>query len=140
MAELTLQPEAAVPETMPGKKSTNPIFRVMRYVLVRILMLFVTVIVGVYLTILIANMGGYVDEIQRAQIREEAQQQALNNPSFKFLSQEEKVKRIEATVVLREKRVGLDQPFAIRSFRFLRNALTLNLGWAQNMTSDAGSK
>jgi len=140
MAELTLQPEAAVPEVQPGKKVTNPVSRVMRYVLVRILTLFATVIVGVYLTILIANMGGYVDEIQRAQIREEAQQQALNNPSFKSLSQEEKVKRIEATVALREKRVGLDQPFAIRSFRFLKNALTLNLGWTQNMTSDSGSK
>jgi len=34
----------------------------------------------------------------------------------------------------------LDLPFAVRSFRFLKNALTLNLGWAQNMTSDAGSK
>ena len=140
MAELTLQPEAVVPEAQPGKKATNPVSRVMRYVLVRILTLFATVIVGVYLTILIANMGGYVDEIQRAQIREEAQQQALNNPSFKLLSQEEKVKRIEATVALREKRVGLDQPFAIRSFRFLKNALTLNLGWTQNMTSDSGSK
>jgi peptide/nickel transport system permease protein len=57
-----------------------------------------------------------------------------------LLSQEEKIKRIEATVALREKRVGLDQPFAIRSFRFLTNALTLNLGWTQNMTSDSGSK
>lgn len=140
MAELTLQPEAAVPEVQPGKKATNPVSRVMRYVLVRILMLFATVIVGVYLTILIANMGGYVDEIQRAQIREEAQQQALNNPAFKLLSQEEKFKRIDETVALREKRVGLDQPFAIRSFRFLSNALTLNLGWTQNMTSDSGSK
>jgi len=140
MAELILQPEAAVPEVQPGKKATNPVSRVMRYVLVRILMLFATVIVGVYLTILIANMGGYVDEIQRAQIREEAQQQALNNPAFKLLSQKEKFKRIDETVALREKRVGLDQPFAIRSFRFLSNALTLNLGWTQNMTSDSGSK
>ncbi len=140
MAELTLQPEAAVPEVQPGKKATNPVSRVMRYVLVRILTLFATVIVGVYLTILIANMGGYVDEIQRAQIREDAQQQALNNPAFKLLSQEEKLQRIAQTVALREKRVGLDQPFAIRSFRFLRNALTLDLGWTQNMTSDSGSK
>lgn len=139
MAELTLQPEA-VPEIMPGKKAASAVSRVLRYILARIATLFVTVMVGIYLTILIANMGGYVDTIQRAQIREEIQQQALNNPSFKLLSVEEKNQRIADLVALREKRVGLDQPFAIRSFRFLANAVTLNLGWTQNMTSDSGSK
>jgi peptide/nickel transport system permease protein len=140
MAELTLQPDPALPEVMPKKKATSAVSRVLRYVLMRIVTLFVTVIIGVYLTILIANMGGYVDNIQRAQIREEIQQQFLTNPSFKLLSQEDKNQRMADLVALREKRVGLDQPFAIRSFRFLTNALTLNLGWTQNMTSDSGSK
>ncbi|HEU0297693.1 MAG TPA: ABC transporter permease [Anaerolineales bacterium] len=140
MAELTLQPGSAVPGTLSKKKTSSAVTRVLRYVLVRIATLFVTVIVGVYLTILIANMGGHVDNIQRAQIREDIQQQALNNPSFKSLSLEERNRRIAEQVTLREKRVGLDQPFAIRSFRFLGNALTLNLGWTQNMTSDSGSK
>src|SRR4030095_15663343 len=80
MAELTLRPDSAVPEIKPRKKATSSASRVLRYVLTRIATLFVTVIVGVYLTILIANMGGYVDNIQRAQIREEVQQQFLNNP------------------------------------------------------------
>jgi peptide/nickel transport system permease protein len=140
MAELTLQPDSSLPEIMPKKKATSAVSRVLRYVLMRIVTLFVTVLMGVYLTILIANMGGYVDNIQRAQIREEIQQQFLTNPSFKLLSQEEKNQRMADLVALREKRVGLDQPFAIRSFRFLTNALTLNLGWTQNMTSDSGSK
>ena len=140
MAELTLQPDSALPEVMPKKKAGSSVARVLRYVLLRIVTLFVTVIVGVYLTILIANMGGYVDNIQRAQIREEIQQQFLSNPSLKLLSQEEKNQRMADQVALREKRVGLDQPFAIRSFRFLTNALTLNLGWTQSMTSDSGSK
>ena len=140
MAELTLKPNPALPEIMPKKKATSAVSRVIRYVLVRLVTLFITVIVGVYLTILIANMGGYVDNIQRAQIREEIQQQFLNNPSFRSLSLEEKNQRMADLVALREKRVGLNQPFAIRSFRFLTNALTLNLGWTQNMTSDSGSK
>jgi len=140
MAELTLRPESAVPETLPRKKAQNPVVRVTRYVLARVATLLVTVIVGVYLTILIANMGGYVDQIQRAQIREEIQQLALNNAAFKQMSVEERNQRMEEMALLREKRVGLDQPFAIRSFRFLSNALTLNLGWTQNMTSDSGSK
>ena len=140
MAELTLKPGSPIPETVPTKKATRPLSRVLRYVAVRILTLFVTVIIGVYLTVMIANMGGYVDQIQRAQIREEVQQHALNNPSFKAMSVEDKNRRMAELIALREKRVGLDQPFAVRSFRFLTNALTLNLGWTQNMTSDSGSK
>ena len=140
MAELTLQPGSAVPKALPEKRTGSALSRVMRYIAVRILILFVTVVIGVYLTVLIANMGGYVDQIQRAQIREDIQQHALNNPAFKTMSTEERNKRMEEMIALREKRVGLDQPFAIRSFRFLTNALTLNLGWTQNMTSDSGSK
>jgi len=37
-------------------------------------------------------------------------------------------------------RLNLDQPMVIRSFRFLKNALTLNLGRALHMTSVAGSR
>ena len=140
MAEITLQPGSAVPEVLPEKKTTGTASRVIRYVAVRVVTLFVTVLVGVYLTVLIANIGGYVDQIQRAQIREDIQQQMLSNASFKVLSVEERNKRMESLIALREKRVGLDQPFAVRSFRFLSNALTLNLGWTQNMTSDSGSK
>jgi peptide/nickel transport system permease protein len=125
---------------MPRTKTTSAASRVIRYVVVRVLVLFVTVIVGVYLTVLIANMGGYVDQIQRAQIREDIQQQTLNNPSFKSMSVEDRNKRMTEMIAIREKRVGLDQPFAVRSFRFLSNALTLNLGWTQSMTSDSGSK
>ena len=131
------------PKTMPGEKVKRPpsaMSRVLRYTLVRIVTLFVTVVVGIYLTILIANMGGYVDEIQRAQIRETIQQSALTDPSYKTLSPAERTKRMADAIRIREQSLGLDQPFAVRSFRFLTNALTLNLGWAQNMTSDSGSK
>ena len=35
--------------------------------------------------------------------------------------------------------LGLDRPFAIRSFNFLKNAITLNLGRAFNMVSNSGA-
>jgi peptide/nickel transport system permease protein len=113
---------------------------VARYTLVRVITLFITVVIGIYLTILIANMGGYVDEILRAQIRETVQQNMLNDPAAKLLAPEQKNKRMEELIQLAEKRYGLDQPFAVRSFKFLSNALVLDLGWAQNMTSDSGSR
>lgn len=133
---VTLQPGIVPVE----KRNNSALSRILRYTLFKVATLFVTVIVAIYLTILIANMGGYVDEIQRAQIREDLQQHSFNDPAFKALSAEAKTIRMEDMIRIREKRLDLDQPFAIRSFRFLSNALTLNLGWAQNMTSDSGSK
>ena len=42
-------------------------------------------------------------------------------------------------MAVEEHRLGLDNPFITRSFRFLYNAMTLNLGRAQHLTSDSGS-
>jgi peptide/nickel transport system permease protein len=138
MAETTFQPEAMLLEK--PRRGTSAFARVARYTLVRVVTLFITVVIGIYLTILIANMGGYVDEILRAQIRETVQQNLLNDPAARLLAPEQKNKRAEELIQLAEKRYGLDQPFAVRSFKYLANALALDLGWAQNMTSDSGSR
>ncbi|HSM72239.1 MAG TPA: ABC transporter permease [Anaerolineales bacterium] len=138
MAETTFQPES-IPIEKP-ERSSSGFMRVARYTVVRIITLFLTTVVGVYLTVLIANMGGYVDQIQRAMIREDVNQLLRNDVSFRALPQEEKDARANEMIRLREERIGLDQPFAVRSVRFLTNALTLNLGWAQNMASDSGSR
>ncbi|MEK6256776.1 MAG: ABC transporter permease [Chloroflexota bacterium] len=101
-----------------------------------------TVAVGVYLTILIANMGGYVDEIRKGAIREIVAIQIgrSEDPQIKLLSQVDKTKLINDMVAQGEKRLGLDQPFIVRSFTFLSDALTLDLGQADLMFSDSGSK
>jgi peptide/nickel transport system permease protein len=130
-------------QAAPGvvkKKSTSTFTRVGRYTLTRLVILFFTVLVGVYLTILIANMGGYVDKIMRAEIRENTTQMFMNNRGFQKMDTATRAKLLEATIIQEENRLGLNTPFAIRSFRYLGNALTLNLGNAQNMTSDNGSK
>jgi len=100
----------------------------------------VTVTIGVYLTILIANMGGYVDTIMRNEIRDNITQGILANINYRSLSTEAKAELIQTKIATEEKRLGLDQPFAVRSVRYLKNALTLNLGRAIHMKSDQGSK
>ncbi len=62
------QPQAE--EQIKPKKGTSTFSRVARYTGVRVLMLFFTVATGVFLTIMIANMGGYVDQIMRGNIRD----------------------------------------------------------------------
>jgi peptide/nickel transport system permease protein len=124
------------------KKSSrdNTFLRVSRYVIVRLLTLFVTVVIGVYLTILIANMGGFVDNIMRGEIRDRVTQSIANSPSSQTMDPEVRKKLIQDTIASEEERLGLNVPIAIRNARYLKNALTLQLGRAINMTSDAGSK
>jgi len=123
------------------RKASNSTFvRIMQYSLVRLATLFVTIVVAVYLTILIANMGGYVDQIMRSEIRERITLEVFNNPANKSIDSDVLNELVLDKIALEEKRLGLDQPVAVRSVRYLTNALTLKLGRAINMASDAGSK
>ena len=139
MTEVTLPLQPGTESA--GKVKTQSAFvRVIQYSSLRLIALFITVVIGVYLTIIIANMGGYVDEIRRGYIREQVALTTGLDPTLKDLTTEERHAHFEALVALQEKAMGLDQPFAVRSFRFLSGALTLNLGWADNMVSDSGSR
>jgi len=114
--------------------------RVAKYTGLRSVTMIVTIVIGVYLTILIANMGGYVDEIMRGNIQDQIANTLRNQESFKKLSPEAQEKLFQQEVRNEEIRLGLDQPFIIRSFRFLWDGLTLNLGRSLHMTSDTGSR
>ena len=120
--------------------SSNTLTRVLKYSGVRLFSLFITVVVGVYLTILIANMGGYVDQMMKAEIQERITMQIAMNPAFKTMDPATKNKLTQEKIASEIERLNLDQPMVIRSFHFLKNALTLNLGRALHMTSVAGSR
>lgn len=122
------------------KALINTVTRLSRYTGVRIVTMVITIIIGMYLTVMIANMGGYVDEIRRGEIRERVQQAVLLDKALRALPADERAMRQEEMIRLEEKRVGLDQPFAVRSFTFLKDALTLNLGRSLFLTSPSGSR
>ncbi|HDQ73302.1 MAG TPA: ABC transporter permease [Chloroflexi bacterium] len=136
---LSVQPDSPVTSR---KSSAGPrnVLRLARYTVLKLGSLFIAVVVGIYLTILIANMGGYVDQILRGQIREQVSISIGMDPEMRQRPVEERNRLIEETIAIEEERLGLNQPFLIRSFRFLHRALTLNLGRAQFMSSDSGSR
>ena len=136
-AALPLQPDAASAER---PKTQSTLARVVQYTGLRMVALFFTILIGVYLTILLANMGGYVDQIRKNYIREQVALSVGFGDEFKNMTSDERREHIEKLVALQEKRMGLDQPFLLRSFRFLLGAMTLDLGWADNMSSDSGSR
>jgi peptide/nickel transport system permease protein len=130
-------------ETQPTKiksVSGTTLARLARFMSVRVLMMIVTIVIAVYTTILIANMGGYVDTMMRNDIRETAIAKVAAMTANKPMTREARKVMQEEMIALEIKRQGLDTPFIIRSFRYLKNALTLNLGRAIYMVSDHGSK
>ncbi len=106
----------------------------------RLLALFVTVVIGVYLTILVANMGGKVDELRRVQIESRVAEEVRANPDFNDMSPQERNELVSERVQLEVDRLNLDEPFIWRSLDYLNQAIRLNLGRAEQMSSDRGSR
>jgi peptide/nickel transport system permease protein len=131
----TEQPGAAV-----QKKSANSFLRLLRYSLTRLASLVFSVVVAIFLTILIANMGGYVDRIRLGEIREIVVQAVRGNPANRTLPPEQFTALVDDLVYQEAHSQGLDQPLMVRAVKYMRKALTLNLGNALRMTSDSGSK
>jgi peptide/nickel transport system permease protein len=126
-------------QEVKASSSSSTVARVAKYTAVRIITLFLTVVVALYLTVLIANMGGKVDDIRRAQIREDVNQRVANDKAMRNVSQEARMAKINEMVALQEKRLGMDKPFILRSGQALLSAITLDLGRANQMTSNSGS-
>jgi peptide/nickel transport system permease protein len=128
------------PIEIKRKTVSSTLTRVVKYTGLRLVTLFVTIVIGIYLTILIANMGGFVDTIMRGEIRDRVTLTVFQDPAYQHLDVGQKNELAQSQIAHEEERLGLNRPFAIRSMAFLRNALTLNLGRSLNMTSDSGSK
>lgn len=116
------------------------VWRMALFTFKRVVALLLTVLVGVYLTILIANMGGQVDELRLVQIRSTAAEAVRADPAFFDLPAEERNELIERRVQLDVERLRLDQPFIWRSFDYLEQAMRLDLGRAEHMHSDRGAR
>lgn len=122
------------------RRTESTFARVAKYTVSLLASLLFTVLIGIYLTILIANMGGYVDRLRMGQIREQVGLAFAGNPQVARLSQEERKALVDSMIATEVERQGLNRPFAIRSFGYLANAMTLNLGFAENLVSDSGSR
>ena len=134
-------PDVVIDETPPASGNRRFSFlRIIRYTVKRLAMLLLAVVIGVYLAILIANMGGYVDDIRRGQIREWVAIMVSMNYELQQVSTEEREALIAEGIRIEEERLGLDRPFLLRTFSYLGGALSLDLGRAEQMTSDSGSR
>ena len=128
------------PAAANQKKGVSSFMRILKYSLVRVVSLMVSVVVAIFLTILIANMGGYVDQIRLGEIRETVVQSVRSNQANRNLSPEQFQTLVDDLIFQQAHAQGLDRPLMLRALTYMKNALTLDLGNAMRMTSDSGSK
>lgn len=114
--------------------------RLAKYIGIRAASIAVSLVIAVLLTIVIANYGGKVDEIVMSEIELQVRQSLYQDPRYRQLPEEQqKQLAIELIESIKAAR-GLDKPYYIRVFIYLRDALTLNLGRSMWITSNTGSR
>jgi len=114
--------------------------RLGRYTAIRMVFLLLAVTIAVYLTVIIANMGGELDRIVKAQIQHEVNLAIALNPELQRMPPDQREALAEELIEQELKRRGMDEPFfPNRSLDFLREAMTLQLGRARLITSDSHS-
>lgn len=101
--------------------------------------LVLTLVLAIYMTVVIANGGGRIDELLRDQIIAETRQQYARDPIFQQLPEDVKAEVLNTTINARIEARGLNEPFLQKSFRYTADALTLNLGRSIELTSSGGS-
>jgi len=131
---------ASTPRKKPASAALRSLARFGRYTAIRLFTLFCTVVVGIYLSILVANMGGFVDRIIEGQIKEAVGARVASTDSLRQMSKADRDAWIAAQIEVQMEIRGLNRPFIVRSLEHLLNAVTLNLGRATFISSDSGSK
>lgn len=122
----TTSPIETLPES-PPRRSPNAFGRIIRYTLAKGVMLFITLAVGLYLTILVVNLGGFIDKVFAANI-EESIGAMIQGGWLRDVPEPERSEQIEQTRWAMQEAAGLHSPFLLRSLRWLYNSLRLDLG------------
>lgn len=115
-----------VTETPPT--ATGTFTRLLKYTVVRLITLASMVVLSVLLTTFVANMGGYIDEVIKADIALQVGMMMRDNPEAQGLSAEERLQLMTDTMFAIEEARGLHQPFLLRTARWVTHALTLDWG------------
>jgi peptide/nickel transport system permease protein len=123
MAETAL-PQQPASELKPERSPLRPWVRVARYITIRTIVLFLLLTVGVYVAVVVANLGGYVDEIYRDRISNAVMGAARGMGTMPAAEREAALEQLEAQLT---EAYGLNQPFLLRCVRWLYAGLTLDL-------------
>jgi peptide/nickel transport system permease protein len=125
MATPEITADIAVTPPRKEPRATGTLARLAKYAAVKGLMLGMTLVVGLYLTILVVNLGGYADEMHRGQIINSVTGMLLGGWLADVPPDERQV-IVNETIFQMEEARGLHQPFLLRTGIWLTQSLVLN--------------
>jgi peptide/nickel transport system permease protein len=125
--ETSLPKSKKVSDQISWRTFKHTITRILRYSGVRIISILITIGIGLYLTLLVVNLGGFVDEVFEAQISESIAFMGLTG-AFDDIPEEELQGYLEDLKWQMEEAMGLHEPLALRTARWWWHGVTLNWG------------
>jgi peptide/nickel transport system permease protein len=99
--------------------------RVAKYAAVRAVSLLLAVMVGLYLTILVINLGGYIDKIFESDVSDEITG-FIQSGALRDVTDESRADQVWAMRWALEEEKGLHVPFMLRTWRWFIKSLTLD--------------
>lgn len=127
MSERELQQQDCIASSAGGRPARPGLARFARYTAVKAVTLLLTVTVSLFLTVLVVNLGGYLDEIRRAQISESIGMRIYGG-WLKGVPEPERSEQIAQAQWAMEEAAGLHRPLLARSGSWLFQAMTLDMG------------
>lgn len=120
----TTQPE---PQTISKEKHSSPFGRVAKYTVLRGLGLIVSVCASIFLIVYIANLGGYMDTIQKGLISENISGMLMGG-WLKEIPLDQRQPIIDQTRAAMEASYGLDKSYIERTFNWFLRGVSFNWG------------
>jgi peptide/nickel transport system permease protein len=105
--------------------ASSSFMRIAKYVLIRAVSSLLSVMVGLYLTIFVINLGGYVDEVFEADVSGEITGFAQSQEARR-MTNESRADRMWTMRWALEEEKGLHVPFMVRTWRWFIKSLTLD--------------
>ncbi len=111
-------------EPLSSKAPSRVWARMARYVALRGVMLLLLLTLGMYIAVIVANLGGYIDAIYRERIDNAVAYAAMEMPASSVQERAVLVEQLRADM---EEAAGLNRPFLLRCVTWLYRALTLDI-------------
>ncbi len=112
---------------------------IVRYLTRRALILGATLVAAAFITVLIANMGGYVDEMIYKELKYSIESSLARSPDFAKLPPDVQRQLVDERLQAAVKARGLDQPLWVRVLRYTCESLTFSLAEPYFIRSASGS-
>lgn len=108
------------------KFTSSTFYRVATYALVRTATIAVTIFIGVFITVVMSNRSGQIDQNVQEKIEVQVRRETYGAIGVQF--SEDKREEYEKALYEEEEKAGLHLPFLPRHLRWTLNALTLDWG------------